>query len=80
MLSPSLLCSSEPAFLPQHYHVVDVPIAFAGTETMESDLIIFVRIRHKIVFGASVEWAWGVVTILFNFRETNTKQHFGIVD
>jgi hypothetical protein len=80
MLSPNLLCRSEPRFLPQHYHVVNVPISLTGTETMEPDLIIFIDIRHETVFGVCVKWAWGVIPIFFDARETNTKQRFSIVD
>lgn len=47
---------------------------------MEPDLILFIAIDHETVFGVCVEWALVVVSILFNFRETNTKQSFCIVD
>ena len=57
MLSPNLLCLSEPAFLPQHDHVVNVPISLTRTETMEPDLILFIDIHHQTIFGVSVEWA-----------------------
>jgi hypothetical protein len=76
MLSPNLLCRSEPAFLPQHYHVVNVPISLTRTETVDPDLILFIDIHHQTFFGVSVEWALGTIPIFFDVLETNTKQRF----
>jgi hypothetical protein len=80
MLSPNLLCLSEPAFFPQHYNVVNVPISLTRTETMEPDLILFIDIHHQTIFGVSVKWAYGTIPIFFDVLEMNTKQRFSIVD
>ena len=79
-VGPHLLRLFESNFIAQHDQVVNAPIALAGAKAMKPDLALFIHIYHKIVLGVGMQWAWGAISIQFNLREPNTKQHFSIVD
>jgi hypothetical protein len=74
MLGPNLLRLAEPVFVPQHDHIVNIPVSLTGSEVMEPDLIIFVYIHHETLFGVGVKWAKGIIPIFSDALETNTQQ------